>query len=211
MRITIFGASGRTGTQLVEQALAGGHEVTAVVRDPARLAIPTHPRLDVVTADVMDPASILPAVTGADAVLTAAGPRGAGPTTVITDSVRSIAAAMEKAGTRRLLVLSGSIAADGGEGFFLRHVLKPLARRTFLRNVCADMRRAEAEIVRTDLDWTIVRPPALTNGPATGNYRTAAQRDLPRGFRLSRADLAAYMLSLIGDVAAVRRHVAVAY
>jgi len=211
MRLTIFGASGRTGTQLVEQALAGGHQVTAVVRDPARLAIPTHPRLDVVTADVMDPASILPAVTGADAVLTAAGPRGAGPTTVITDSVRSIAAAMEKAGTRRLLVLSGSIAADGGEGFVLRYVLKPLARRTFLRNVCADMRRAEAEVAGTDLDWTIVRPPALTNGPATGKYRTAAQRDLPRGFRLSRADLAGCMLSLLDEVAAVRRHIAVAY
>jgi putative NADH-flavin reductase len=211
MRLTIFGASGRTGRQLVEQALAGGHQVKAVVRDPARLAVAAHPALQVITADIMDPASILQAVTGADAVLTAAGPRGAGPTTVITDSVRSIAAAMRKAGTRRLLVLSGSIAADGGEGFVLRYALKPLARRTFLRHVCADMRRAEAEIAGTELDWTIVRPPALTNGPATGKYRTAAQRDLPRGFRLSRADLAACMLSLIGDVAAVRRHVAVAY
>jgi putative NADH-flavin reductase len=73
------------------------------------------------------------------------------------------------------------------------------------------MRGAEAEVAGTDLDWTIVRPPALTNGPATGKYRTAAQRDVPRGFRLSRADLAACMLSLIGDAAAVRRHVAVAY
>src|SRR5215469_601792 len=211
MQLTIFGATGGTGTHLVSQALAGGHQVTAVVRDPARLAIPAHPGLQVVRADIMDPASIVPAVTGADAVLTAAGPRGAGPTTVITDSARSIAAAMDKAGTRRLLVLSGSIAADGGEGFFLRYVLKPRARRTFLRNVCADMRRAEAEVAGTDLDWTIVRPPALTNGPATGKYRTAAERDVPRGFRLSRADLAACILSLIGDAAAVRRRVAVAY
>jgi putative NADH-flavin reductase len=211
MHLTIFGASGGTGRQLVGQALAGGHQVTAVVRDPARLTVPAHPWLGVVTADIMDPASILPAVTGADAVLTAAGPRGSGPTTVITDSVRSIAAAMDKAGTRRLLALSGSIVADEGEGIFLRYVLKPVARRTFLRYVCADMRQAEAEVAATDLDWTIMRPPALTDGPATGKYRTAIDRGLARGIRVARADLAACMLSLIGDEAAVRRHVAVAY
>lgn len=211
MRLTIFGASGGTGRQLVEQALAGGHRVTAVVRDPARLAVPAHPGLQVVTADIMDPASILPAVTGADAVLTAAGPRGTGPTTVITDSVRSIAAAMSKAGTRRLLALSGSIVADDGESFYLRYVLKPVARRTFLRNVCADMRKAETVVAATDLNWTILRPPALTDGPATGKYRTAFDRGLPRGIRVSRADLAACMLALIGDIAAEHRHVAIAY
>ncbi|MBO0835887.1 MAG: SDR family oxidoreductase [Actinobacteria bacterium] len=211
MRLTVFGATGGTGTQLVQQALAAGHEVSAVVRDPARLAIPTHPRLRVVTADIMDPASIRPAVTGADVVLTAAGPRNTGPTTVITDSVRSISAAMQAAGVRRLVALSGSIVADNGDGLFLRYLLKPLARRTFLRNVCADMRQAEASLADSGLDWTIVRPPALTDGPATGHYRTAVDRNLPRGFRVSRADLAAYMLSLVGETAAVRRHVAIAY
>lgn len=211
MRLTIFGASGGTGKHLVKQALAGGHQVTAVVRDPARLAVPAQPGLQVVTADIMDPASILPAVTGADAVLTAAGPRGTGPTTVITDSVRSIAAAMDKTGTRRLLALSGSIVADDGEGLFLRYVLKPVARRTFLRHVCADMRQAEAVIAASDLDWTIMRPPALTDGPATGKYRTAFDGGLPRGIRVSRADLAACMLSLVGDVGAVRRYGAIAY
>lgn len=211
MRLTIFGASGGTGRQLVEQALAGGSQVTAVVRDPARLGVPAHPRLRVVTADIMDPASILPAVTGADAVLTAAGPRGTGPTTVITDSVRSIAAAMGKAGTARLVALSGSIVADDGESFYLRYVLKPIARRTFLKNVCADMRLAEAAIAATDLNWTIMRPPSLTDGPATGKYRTALDRGLTRGIRVSRPDLAACMLALVGDAAAVRRHVAIAY
>lgn len=211
MRLTIFGASGGTGRQLVEQALAGGSQVTAVVRDPARLGVPAHPRLRVVTADIMDPASILPAVTGADAVLTAAGPRGTGPTTVITDSVRSIAAAMGKAGTARLVALSGSIVADDGESFYLRYVLKPIARRTFLKNVCADMRLAEAAIAATDLNWTIMRPPSLTDGPATGKYRTALDRGLTRGIRVSRPDMAACMLALVGDAAAVRRHVAIAY
>src|SRR3984893_16826544 len=74
MKLTILGATGATGTTLTGQALAAGHEVTAVVRDPARLAVPAHPRLRIVTADVMDPASIPPAVDGADAVLSAVGP-----------------------------------------------------------------------------------------------------------------------------------------
>jgi putative NADH-flavin reductase len=210
MRITIFGATGGTGTCLVAQALEAGHDVTAVVRDPARLAIPAHPRLRVVAADIMDPASILPAVTSADAVLTAAGPRGTGPTTVIQDSLASIIAAMQKAGVRRLLAVSGSIVADEGESYYLRYLIKPLARRTFLRHVCADMRAGEAQVRASDLDWTIVRPPALTDKPAAGSYRTAVDRNLPRGFRVSRADLAACVLALAGDPQSVRRHIAVA-
>jgi putative NADH-flavin reductase len=210
MKLTIFGATGATGTRLTGQALAAGHDVTAVVRDPARLAIPAHPRLRTVTADVMDPASIIPAIAGADAVISAVGPRGTGPTTVIQDSVRSIIQAMQKTGTRRLLEVSGSIVADEGESPYLRYLLKPVARRTFLRHVCADMRRGEDQIRETSLDWTIVRPPALSGKPATGTYRTAIDRNLPHGFTVSRADLAACMLTLLGDPATVHRHVAIA-
>ena len=114
----------------------------------------------------MDPASIIPAIAGADAVISAVGPRGTGPTTVIQDSVRSIIQAMGKTGTRRLLEVSGSIVADEGESPYLRYLLKPVARRTFLRHVCADMRRGEDEIRDSDLDWTIFRPPSLTDKPA---------------------------------------------
>ena len=94
MKLTILGATGATGICLTRQALAAGHEVTAVVRDPSRLPVPAQPRLRTVTADVMDPASITPAIAGADAVLSVVGPRGTGPTTVIQDSVRSIIQAM---------------------------------------------------------------------------------------------------------------------
>jgi putative NADH-flavin reductase len=210
MKLTILGATGATGTSLTSQALAAGHDVTAVVRDPARLTVPPHPRLRTVTADVMDPAAISPAVAGADAVISAVGPRGTGPTTVIQDSVRSIIQAMEKTGTRRLLEVSGSVVADAGESFYLRYLLKPVVRRTFLRHVCADMRRGEDEIRRSTLDWTIVRPPALSAKAARGTYRTAIDRNLPRGFSVTRADLAAFMLTLLDDPAAVHRHVAIA-
>jgi putative NADH-flavin reductase len=210
MKLTILGATGATGTLLVRQALAAGHDVTAVVRDPARLTVPAHRQLRTVAADVMDPASISPAVAGADAVISAVGPRGTGPTTVIRDSVRSIIAAMQKTGTRRLLQVSGSVVADEGESPYLRYLLKPVARRTFLRHVCADMRRGEDEIRASDLDWTIFRPPSLTGKAASGTYRTAIDRNLPHGFTISRADLAACMLTLLDDPATVHRHVSIA-
>jgi putative NADH-flavin reductase len=210
MKLTIFGATGATGTTLTAQALAAGHDVTAIVRDASRLTIPDHARLRVVTADVMDPASISPAIEGADAVISAVGPRGAGPTTVIRDSVRSIIQAMDKTGTRRFLEVSGSIVADEGESIYMRFLVKPLARRTFLGQVCADMRAGEDEIRHSDLDWTIVRPPALNNKEATGSYRTAIDKNLPHGFSISRADLAACMLGLLDDPASSHRHVAIA-
>jgi putative NADH-flavin reductase len=214
MKLTIFGATGGVGACLVQEALAAGHQVTAVVRDPARLTVAppagqAGQALRVLTADVMDPAAIGPAVEVADAVLTAVGPRGTGPTTVITDSVRSIVAAMQKAGTARLIMVSGSIADDNG-GFLLRSLVKPAARRTFLRHVCADMRAAESEIETSGLDWTIVRPPRLTSKPASGSYRSAAQGSPPRGLSIPRADLAACLLALLGDPATVRQHIGVA-
>ena len=210
MKLTVLGATGATGTCLTRQALAAGHEVTAVVRDPSRLPVPGQPRLRTVTADVMDPASITPAIAGADAVISAVGPRGTGPTTVIQDSVHSIIAALDKTGTRRLLQVSGSIVADEGESPYMRYLVKPVARRTFLRHVCADMRAGEDEIRASDLDWTIVRPPALTGKATMGTYRTAIDRNLPHGFTVSRADLAACLLALLADPATVHRHVAIA-
>jgi putative NADH-flavin reductase len=207
MKLTIFGATGDTGTSLVEQAIAAGHGITAVVRDPARLAVPAQQRLSVITADVLDPASICLAVTDADAVLTAVGPQGTGPSTLRQDSTRSIIQAMQKTGARRLLAVSGSVVADEGESPYLRYLLKPLVRHTFLRHVCADMRHAENEIHTSGLDWTIFRPPSLTDKPARGTYRTAIDRGLPHSFNISRADLAACMLTALGDPATIGKHI----
>src|SRR6201991_2565396 len=142
MKVTVFGATGRIGTEVVRQALAAGHEGVAVVRDPARLAVPAGgglgggtadgmdparlavpagSGLGVVTADVMDPAQIGPAVKGADAVVSALGPRPGGPTTVLTDSAGSILAALTQTGVRRLVVVSASGAfIEPGEPFVTR-------------------------------------------------------------------------------------------
>jgi putative NADH-flavin reductase len=210
MELTIFGATGATGTCLTEQALAAGHQVTAVVRDPARLSVPGSPGLRVITADLMDPAAIGPAVAGAGAVFAAFGPRGTGATTVLRDGTRSVIEAMRKEGTNRLILVSGSIVADDGEGPAMRYLVKPLARGTLLRHVAADMRGAEEQVRESGLDWTIVRPPRLTSGPASGTYRTEIGRNVRRGVTVSRADLAAYMLGIITDPATIHHHVGIA-
>ena len=210
MKLTIFGASGATGTYLVRQALGAGHEVTAVVRDPARLRVPAHARLDVITADVMDAASISPAVADADAVITAIASHGTGPSTLRQDSTHRIMQEMRKTGVRRLLFVSGSIVADEGESPYLRYLLKPVARHTFLRHVNADFLGAEEEIRTSGLDWTIFRPPSLTNKPAKGTYRVAIDRNLPRCFSITRADLAACMLNALEDPASIHRHICTA-
>jgi putative NADH-flavin reductase len=119
---------------------------------------------------------------------------------------------MGKTGVRRLLLVSASgLVADAGDGVFVRFVVKPLILKRLLRNSFADMRRSEEEVRAGDLDWTIVRPPRLTGAKATGRYRTAIDVNLRGGRRISRADLAACILTLITDDASVRHHVSVAY
>jgi len=212
MRLTIFGATGGTGTQLVRRALEEGHDVTAVVRDPARLDVPAHERLEVVTADVRDPVAIEPAIADADAVLSALGPRGRGPTTISSEGARAIAEAMGKAGVRRLLVVSAAGPfPDAGDGPVVRHVVKPIILGRLLRDAFEDMRRCEEEVRATTLDWTIVRPPRLVDKAAAGRYRTATDVNLRGGHAIARADLAACMLGLVADDASVRHHVSVAY
>ncbi|QLY29900.1 NAD(P)-dependent oxidoreductase [Nocardia huaxiensis] len=209
MRLTIFGASGSTGTHLVEQALVRGHLVTAVVRGEHSFG--EHDRLTVVTADVMDPADIADALDGADAVLSAVGARQKGPTSVCADAAESIAAAMDKTGARRLLLVSNSARIAGpGDEPFTRYVVKPLILRPLLRHSLDDMSRAESIVEATDLDWTIVRAPQLTDNPAKGRSRMAVERNVTFGIRITRADLATRMLDLVSDRDAVHRHVNVA-
>jgi putative NADH-flavin reductase len=117
---------------------------------------------------------------------------------------------MQKTGVRRLLEVSGSVVADDGESPYLCYLLKPLARRTFLRQVCADMRAGEDQIRHSNLDWTIFRPPSLTGKPPPGTYRIGVDRSVPHAFSISRADLAACVLTLLDDPTAVHRHIFVA-
>jgi putative NADH-flavin reductase len=209
MRLTVFGATGGTGTEVVRQALDAGHEVTAVVRDPARLTVPERAGLRVVRADVMDRDAIVPAVEGADAVVSALGHRRGGPVTVCRDGVRSILAAMDKTGVRRVAVISAAGAySDESDSLAIRLVLKPLLQWIF-RSAYADTHEMDREVRASATEWTIVRPPQLTNGEHRGRYRTATDHNIGR--KISRADLADGILSAIGQPATVRHTLGVGY
>ncbi|MEV1242880.1 SDR family oxidoreductase [Nonomuraea sp. NPDC050022] len=211
MKLTIFGATGGTGTELLRQALAAGHEVTAVVRDPRRLPADLPSGLDIVQADLMNPDAIAPAVRDRDAVLSAMGAGSRGPTTVCSDSISAIATAMARGRTRRVLMTSASgLVADAGDGVFTRYVLKPLLVQRLLKHAYADLREAERRLRATDLDWTIVRPSRLTDRGLTGRYRTAWDTNIKGGLSTTRADTAHCLLALAADPMSVRHAVSVA-
>ncbi|MET3985794.1 NAD(P)H-binding protein [Streptomyces sp. PvR034] len=204
MRITVFGATGGVGREVVRQALDAGHEVTAVVRDPARLPGAGHERLRVATvADVTDADALGPVLRGRDAVVCALGARSnkqARLAPVAGPALGAIVSAMDRAGVRRLSAVSAAPLGPDHEddGAFTRAVLMPLLRRA-LRDVYADLAVMEAVIGASGTQWTVVRPPKLLNGPRTGTYRRAVDANLPRGRSIPRADVADALLSTLTD------------
>ena len=200
-RIAVFGATGATGRELVRTALERGHVVVAAARDPARLVV-RDDRLEVRRADVLDPGSLAAVVDGADAVVSALG-SGAGrvPTEVYSAGVAHVLDAMRAAGVRRFVGISAAPLASAADATRLEHaVLFPLLHR-FFGGAYEDMRRMEALLAASDLDWTVLRPPRLTDKPTTGRYRTAPGH-LRGGRRITRGDLAAAMLDTLDDRAA---------
>ncbi len=196
MRLLILGATGGTGRALIDQARARGHGVTAFVRSPQKLG-GARDGVTVLRGDPLNVTELRAVLPGHEAVLSALGAPGPGRTTILRDSGRATVEAMHAAGTRRLLVVSVAALFDNA-GF-----VPALFRRTILRNIVADAAEMERAIMDSDLDWTIARPPRLTNGPLTKRYRVADGR-LPRGkIWVSRADVADFLLNELED----RRHI----
>jgi len=209
MRVLIFGATGGTGRQLVEQALERNHPVTAFVRDPAKLPL-RHPLLQVVQGDIQRSETIDAAIPGHESVLSALGTRSLRPTTLLSDAAQQIVRTMEAQGVRRLLWESslGIGETRGQLGLLYNWLLIPL----LLRHVFADKERQEQILRSSSLDWTIVQPAALTDGPRTGAYRVGHEACTGRLFpRISRADVAHFMLEELTTRAHVRQTVAICY
>ena len=164
MRLLILGATGGTGRALLVQALERGHEITAFVRSPQKLA-PFTDRIAVRQGDPRNVADLAAVLPGHDAVVSALGPPGPGPTTILRDGARSTVEAMQTGGPRRLIVVSAAVLFDD------LGVLGALLRRTLLKNVAKDSAEMERIVMASGLEWTIARPPRLTNGPLTGRYR----------------------------------------
>jgi putative NADH-flavin reductase len=198
MKIALFGANGGTGRVLAAQALDAGHELTAVTRHPETFGL-VHERLRVVAGDAMDAASVSSAIAGHDAVLSTLGvPFGKEPITIYSVGTGNIVAGMTEHGVRRFACVSSSAVDphdDPAEGWVFNHVLQPYVVNGIGKTTYDDMRRMEALVAASELDWTIVRPSGLFGAPAISDYRASATEHLS-GRYTSRADLADFLLRL---------------
>ncbi|MEV3963917.1 SDR family oxidoreductase [Nocardia sp. NPDC050193] len=201
MRIAVFGATGTVGQHIVEQALERGYEVTALTRDAGRITR-THERLHIVEGDVLDPGAVGRAVYGQDAVLVALGNGRKG--VVRAEGTRTIIEAMNRTGVKRLICQSTLGAGDSRANldFLWKYIMFGL----LLRPAYADHQQQEAYVRAGDLEWTIVRPSAFTDGPRTGTYRRGFGVD-EKGLslKIARADIAEFLLDQITDRTYVHR------
>lgn len=221
MKLTIVAATGGIGKHLVEQAAANGHEVTAVARRPHDLPA----GIQAVAVDFARPDmdALASAVRGADAVLSALGPRDPRAHMNITShGTRAIVAAMQAEHVRRIIIVSAAPVRpvpvpgrpkppkhDPGDGFFMRHLGNRVAR-AMLGEHFADLAVTEQILRDSGLEWTTSRPPKLTDKPMTGVYRVALNRNIRGGFSVPRADVAHHMLRMVNQPETIKQVVGIA-
>lgn len=207
MKLLIFGSTGTIGRQLVEQALAQGHAVTAFARNPARLDI-EHANLRVAQGDVLDFASVEHVMQGQEAVLCSLGAGRKG--TIRSEGTRHIVRAMETADVRRFICQSSLGVGDSRANlnFLWKHIMFGI----LLRDAYADHVSQESYVKQSSLDWTIVRPAAFTNGNRTGEYQHGFPgTDKTISLKISRADVADFMLRQLADDTYLRKTPGVSY
>lgn len=203
MQLAVFGGTGKTGRLVVEQALAGGHSVTVLARNPAKLTL-QNPRLRVVQGDIGDATKVSEALAGADAVISALGPTSNRPVFEVSTGIDNMIAAMRQAGVKRLIITAGAGVRDPMDQPKLMDKVIVVALKLLNGNVLADMQKAVEQVQASGLEWTIVRGPMLTDDPATGHVRAGGVgKDI--GTRLSRADFAAFLLAQIDSAQWLRR------
>ncbi len=197
MRVLVLGATGGIGKFLLEFATARGHEVTAFVRSPQKIAVKSE-RLQVVPGDLLHAEQLAQVLLGQDVVLSAFGPATLHRVTTRGEFGTALATAMERSGVRRAVVVSSGLL------FEEQNAIGKLLRGTLFRNLLPDMTAMEAAVEKDALEWTIVRPPRLTNGPLTKSYSVADGR-LPKGMTVSRACVADFMIKEAERPAHVRQ------
>lgn len=194
MKLTIFGATSATGKLIIQKALAMGYEVTAFVRDESRLRI-EHEKLTVICGDALNALHVESAVDGSDAVLSTLGPKGK-PAVMAAEATKNIISAMEKHGVKRLVVVSvaGIAVSQDKRGF------DPIGAliKILLKDMFTDRESQVAALETSKVDWVAVRVPRLTDGPATGSFKTFFGKASP-SMKVTRSDLAAFMLKQLTD------------
>lgn len=206
MKLVVLGATGGTGLELVRQAMECGHSVTAFVRSPERLGA-FRDRITVKQGDLLNHAELERVIQGHDAVLSGFGPRvpvAKADANLLQRFAVALASAMIHAGVRRVVLESVA--------FLFRNSIVPpayLLGRLFFPRVVADASAMERVFGESDLDWTMVRPPELTEKPYSGKYR-AHEGHLPRfGFKISRADVADFMIKTVENGSSIRKVVGI--
>ena len=209
MQLLIVGATGGTGQQLARQALSQGHAVTALSRHAERMRTRDR-RLRMVHGDVLDAGLLDAAAAGQDAVLWALGTAiTRKPVTVFSEGTRNLLRAMERHVVRRFLCITGIGTGDsrGHGGFIYDRIIQPL----LLKTIYEDKDRQEELIRRSDREWIIIRPGFLTDGPATGNYHALTDPGGVTAGKISRADVAAFMLAQLTSDRYLRQTVLLTY
>lgn len=192
MKLLVIGASRGIGFELLQQVLQAGHEVTVVVRNPHRLPI-SHENLKVIKGDILEKGPIEEAVNGQDAVCLTIGIKNTRqPVSVFSEGTKTVVGAMKKSSCKRLICVTGIGAGDskGHGGFLYDKLFKPL----FLKTIYEDKDRQEAIVRESGLDWVIVRPGFLTNASRTGKYRVLTNLSGVKTGKISRADVAEFIL-----------------
>ena len=207
MKVLTIGATGATGRVLMREALEQGYEVTALARNPSAVAPEDH-RLRVLEGNALDASEVEAAVAGQDAVLSALGTRSSRPTTLFSESTRNLISAMDKHGVRRLVCITGIGAGDskGHVGFLYDRIILPFV----VKNIYEDKNRQEEAIKQSDLDWVIVRPARLTDEPAKGEYGVYLKGSYT-ATKISRADVADFMLAQMKDSTYVHKTPVISY
>ena len=212
MKFAIFGASGATGQLLTERCLAAGYEVTALLRTPATFAF--RERVRVVEGNAFDAAAVRETVAGADVVLSALGARSLKKEDVLERAVPLIVAAMREAGVRRIIVLGSAGALSNSldtQAAWRRWFVQNIVYNTFLKHAVASQIMQWKVLSTSGLDWTMVMPPMLLNSPGRGKFRIDGEA-LPRGgSRISREDVADFMMQQIGNSQWVGKGVYIAW
>ena len=197
LSILVFGATGGTGRAVVDQALEAGHHVTAFVRTPSKLDR-KHDRLKVLQGDATDNAAVRSAMPGHDAVFCALGAPARDRSGLRERGTAAILEAMEATGVRRLVCLSTYGIAETRDSlpFFLKYVVVPF----YLARAFADHEAQEERVRASAVDWTLVRPTNLTDGPLTGDYRHGfPPTESGLKLKISRSDVAHFMLQQLDD------------
>ena len=209
MKLILFGATGGTGQQLVTQALAQGHEVTAFSRSPEKLNL-KHQRLSLLQGDVLELNAVKKAVKNKDAIICALGSSAFDKSKLRTQGTQNILKAMQANDIKRLICLSAHGVGDSYDSLPWHY--KGLILPLFLRHVMADHLQQESAIKNSSVDWTIIRAANLTNGEQTGWYKYGATvMDNTSKLKISRADVAEFMLKQLSDPSNIHKTPSISY